>query len=233
VELQEFSPVQLYSHLGFDSSPMPLIVDKRGEAAQLMREHLELNTLNLEPTAAELTSVNGDEKFRIGLLQIYGQVSAFEDPDKAIQRIRSFLEMAIAFLNPSKVEKLTFRTLSVAPTNSFDELKDILNDRLLGGAGGARIALGADISDSGWVLESESGDATQRLQFGAMRGDQLQGILEMTETFGPPEMLYVLTESRMTVSLASSEILDEWTKAREEHSAFTTRTSSWLGSVTA
>lgn len=233
MELQEFAPVQLYSHLGFDSNPMPLIVDKRGEAAQRMREHLELNTLNLEPTAAELTSVSGNEKFRIGLLQIYGQISAFEDPDEAFQRILGFLEMAIAFLKPSRVEKLTFRTLSVAPTSSFDELRDVLNDRLLGGANGARKALGADISDSAWVLESESGEATQRLQFGAMKDAQLKGILDMTETVGPPEMLYVLTESRFPVSLASSEILDRWTQAREEHGAFTTRTSAWLGSVAA
>lgn len=230
MELQEFSPVQFYWHLGFESEPVPLIVDRRGEAAQRMREHLDLNKLNLEPTAAELTSERGDEKFRIGLLQIYGQISAFDDADGAMERIRGFLEFAIEFLKPT-VDTFTFRTLSAAPTSSFEDLRDVINDRLVGDVDGLRKALGTSVSDSGWVLESQSGSTTQRLQFGPMKDDQLKGWLEMTEKAGPPEMLFLLTESRVSDAPPSSEILEHWARARDSHVGLTERTSQWLNSV--
>jgi hypothetical protein len=227
VELQEFSPVQYFSHLGYDNAPEPLIVDKRGEAAQRMRDHLDLDTLNLHPTAAEMAAADGREKFRIGLFQTYAQISAFDDAEEAVERVRSYLSIATDFLKP-KVERITLRTFVVAPTSSFEDLRDVLNRRLLGGVDKAREALGADISDSSWVLESESQDTTRRLQFGPMRDSQLQGMLEMTERFGPPEMLFLLTESRSTLAIDDSEILGAWAKLWDAHEKFTARTSDWL-----
>lgn len=227
MELQEFSPVQYFSHLGYDNAPEPLIVDKRGEAAQRMRDHLGLDTLSLQPTAAELAAADGREKFRIGLVQIFSQISAFDDPDEALERVRSYLAIATDFLNP-KVERITLRTFVVAPVSSFEDLRNVLNDRLLGGVDKAQRALGGDISDSAWVLESESQDTSRRLQFGPMRDSQLQGLLEMTERFGPPEMLFLLTESRSTVSIDGSAILSTWAKLWDAHEKFTARTSDWL-----
>lgn len=227
MELQEFSPIQYFSHLGFDSIPEPLIVDKRGEAAQKMRDHLDLNSLSLHPTAAELTAPDGREKFRIGLVQIYGQVSAFEDAQEALARVRSYLAMATDFLQPT-VERITLRTFVAAPASSFEDLRDTLNRQFLGSADKARKALGADIADSAWVLESESGETSRRLQFGPMKSNQLQGMLEMTDQYGPPEMLFLLTESRSSVSISGGDILRTWSDLWDTHDGFTTRTSEWL-----
>jgi hypothetical protein len=203
------------------------MVDRRGEAAGKMRELLDLPSMSLDPTAAELKSNDGREKFRIGFMQILAELSGFDQFDDATARSREFFEMALDFLGPDP-ESINLRTADIAPAASFDELRDRLHETIVVDAAGLQEAIGSQLSDTAWVFEFESGENSGRVQFGPMKIEQLDTLLGVTDSVGgPSEMLFLTTETKTRAS-SGKDMIENWEAALTSHRRVAERAGTWL-----
>jgi hypothetical protein len=194
VELQEFALVQLYARVGF-AAPQPLILDKLGRTAVVMQDALGLTDFTMHPTAVEVESAGGRDKFRIGIAQAFASLTSFDDPDDGVDQARRFLQTATAHLDQARIGEATVRLVEVAPTSSFDELRSSMIDKITVGGGPLRSAIGVGISDVGWAFDLAEDRITGRVQFGPMKIGQLESVLGV-ESSGdlPPEHLFKLVE---------------------------------------
>lgn len=229
MELQDFAPQQIYSQLEF--SPAASIVDRRGETAESMLDFLKLSNLSLHPTAVELTSEDGREQYRIGLIQIYGLISGFVDFEEASEKVGDFLRMAVDHLGPPTVEAINLRTCDIAPVESFENLRDRLNETLVAGIGGVKSAIGVPLSDSGWVFEFEDAKVSGRIQFGPMKSDQLKEILKVEGDIEvPPNMLFLLVESKFQGN-DHEDPIKRWQAAVAKQRGMADRIGAWLAEM--
>jgi hypothetical protein len=194
VELQEFALVQLFARVGF-AAPQPSILDKLGQTAEVMQDALGLTDFTVHPTAVEVESAGGRDKFRIGIAQAFASLTTFDDPQNGERQARNFLQTATEHLEEPKIGEATIRLVEVAPTSSFEELRAAMIDRIMVGSGALRSALGVGISDVGWAFDLSEDRTAGRVQFGPMKVAQLESVmgLESSEDL-PPEHLFKLVE---------------------------------------
>jgi hypothetical protein len=229
VELQDFAPLRLYTRLLF-SETQGAVLDKRGEIAQAMAEHLKLTGVGILPTAAEVQSDDGRDHYRIGVAQTYATIGSFDKIDEAIEEARGFFEMALARLGGPPIRALNVHTVEVAPADSFELVRDRLADRLLGDAA-KRLgsAVGTPLSDMGWSAEFGDPNKKISMRLGPMQSDQLGELLEGQDPDSPPNMLFLDVDSDVQIGERSaSDAIDSWSKAVGAHRAMVARIDHWL-----
>jgi len=231
VELQDFAPQQFSSRFAF--SPAASIVDRRGETAEAMLEFLKLPGLSMHPTAVEVTSEDNREQYRIGLIQIYAVLAGFDDFEDVSGRVREFLQMAAKHLNPPDVESIDVRTCDIAPAESFEALRDRLNEALVSGVGGIKSAIGTALSDSAWVFEFEDSSVSGRVQFGPMRSEQLEEVLQVKDSIeAPPNMLFLAVDAKFQGN-EHEDVIERWQGAVAKQRGIAERTGAWLREMVA
>lgn len=194
MELQEFALVQLYARVGF-AAPQPSILDNLGRTTEVMQEDLGLSDFTVHPTAVEVESSGGRDKFRIGIAQAFASLTTFDDPEDGEKQARKFLQMAMSHLGEPKVGEATVRLVEVAPTSSFDELRAAMINKIMVGGPALRSALGVGVSDVGWAFDLAEDRITGRVQFGPMKVTQLESVLGLESSSDlPPEHLFKLVE---------------------------------------
>ncbi len=198
-----------------------------------MVEHLKLAGVNIHPTAAEVRSEDGRDRYRIGVAQALAMLGNFDKVEDAIERARGFFEMALDRLGGPGVGRLNVHTVDVAPADSFELVRDRLAEILLGGhartLGGA---VGAPLSDMGWSAEFEDTNRKVTVRLGPMQSEQLDELLEEQDADAPPNMLFLDVDSELQITeRGGRDAIDSWAKAVEMHRAMTTRMGDWLREV--
>jgi hypothetical protein len=232
MELQDFAPLRLASRLAF-SETQGSVLDQRGGIAQAMAKHLGLADVSIHPTAAEVRSQDGRDRYRIGVAQTYVVLGSFDKIEEAIERARRFFEMALARLDDPGVDRLDVHTIDVAPADSFELARDRLGASLLGErAQTLGSAAGVPLSDMSWI--AEFGDTSRKVtvQLGPMQSEQLSELLQEQDADFPPNMLFLDVDSDLQIGEHSArDAIESWAKAVETHRAMTTRMGDWLREV--
>ncbi len=198
-----------------------------------MLDFLKLPSLSLHPTAVEVASEENREQYRIGLVQIYALLTGFDDFEEASGKVGEFLQMAVEHLDPPKVEAINVRTCDIAPVESFEDLRDRLNEALVSGIGGVRNAIGVPLSDSAWVFEFEDANVSGRIQFGPMQSEQLEEVLQVKEGIEvPPNMLFLLVDSKFQGN-EHEDAVERWRRAVAKQRGMAERTGAWLTEMVA
>lgn len=232
MELQDFALLRLYTRLLF-SDTQGIVLDKRGELAQVMTQHLELRGVSIHPTAAEVQSEDGRDRYRIGVAQTYAMIGNFDKADGAIESARGFFDFALDRLGGPRVRGLNVHTVGVAPADSFELVRDRLADRLLGDAAKSLSgAVNAPLADMGW--SAEFGDPNKKItvRLGPMQSEQLGELLQEQDPDSPPNMLFLDIDSDLQIGDQSArDAVESWAKAVESHRAMTLRIGNWLKDV--
>jgi hypothetical protein len=229
VELQDFALLRLYTRLLF-SQNQGTVLDKRGETAQAMAEHLQIDGVSILPTAAEVESEDRRDRFRIGVAQTYAMIGNFDKIDEAVDRARRFFEMAFELLGSPGIRALNVHTVAVAPADSFELVRDRLADRLLGSAASELgSAVGSPLRDMGWSAEFEDLNRKITVRLGPMQNEQLGELLQEQDPDSPPNMLFLDVDSDVQLGeRGTGHAIESWAKAVESHRDMTTRIGDWL-----
>jgi hypothetical protein len=229
VELQDFAPQHLYSQLVF-AEPEASILDRRGATTKAMREHLKLSNYTLHPTAVEVASDDNRNQYRIGIAQVFASLMSFDDFAGASSQTRGFLEMALEHLQNPGVAELNVRTYDIAPTDSFEQLRDSLIAGLAPGAKGLISTVGVPLTDAGWVFEFNDQNSAVSVQLGPMLGGQLEVMLrDQGSGSYPPNALFLSVDSKLRREDAKSpDAVDWWSRAVEGNRKRVARIGEWL-----
>ncbi len=232
MELQDFAPLRFYTRLVF-SEPQSFVLDQRGKTAHEMSKHLKLAGVIIHPTAAEVKSEDGRDGFRIGVAQTYALLGNFDRIEEATEQAQEFFEMALDHLGHPKVSGLNIHTVEVAPTDSFELVRDRLTDGLLsGGSAALGTAVGAPLSDVGWSADFVEPNRKISIRLGPMQSDQLGELLQEQDPDSPPNMVYLDVDSDSQIGERSSkDAIESWTQAVATHQAMTARINDWLRKV--
>jgi len=229
VELQDFATRELYSRLGFNQ-PVLSILDRQGETMQLMHEALDLTNFTVPPTAVEVADEQNRDQFRIGRHQIFSRLTTADDLEDAVNRIEAFFNVALGHLDPPHIDSINVRSCDIAPAESFEGLRDRMNESLINDFSGLKNAMSIASSDAGWVQEFDEGDISGRVQFGPMRSEELADLLQVPErTDDPPNMLFLLVNTNViTPNLSTADAVERWQSATERQRGIANRVGGWL-----
>jgi hypothetical protein len=229
MELQDFALQHLYSQLGFAES-QPAVVDTRGSTAKAMQKHLGLTNASLQPTAAEVSSDDGRDHYRIGIAQTYASLMNVDDLAQAKEQTDGFLKMAMEHLQKPAVAALNIRTFDIAPADSFEDLRDALRRGLTPAAPGLIDAVGVPLSDLTWVFEFKDQDTAVSVQFGPMENEQLRAILQDPDGADYPDnALFLSVDTKLRHKDGNSQDpLEWWDRSVEAHRKKAGRIGEWL-----
>jgi hypothetical protein len=78
------------------------VLDRRGAIAKAIQAHLDQASVSVLPTAAEGDAGGGRDHYRIRVAQTFVSLMNVDDLGDARERTRSFLEMAMGYLDQQK-----------------------------------------------------------------------------------------------------------------------------------
>jgi hypothetical protein len=231
VELQDFALQHLFSRLEL-AETQGAIIDRRGATADAMSKHLGMSNVLLQPTAAEVTSEDGLDKFRIGIAQVYASLGSFNDFEDACVRTRDFFEMAADQVSGLTVRQVEIRSWDIAPVDSFEALRDRLAEKLLGSAKEIAGIVGSRLTDAGWTLEFREDDSSVSVRFGPMQSAQLRSSLQGeqgADSDYPANFLFLEVYREVGNQTVSGEhALDWWKKVMTANRAMSEHIGGWL-----
>ncbi|HEY2714731.1 MAG TPA: hypothetical protein VGI73_00765 [Solirubrobacterales bacterium] len=228
MELQGLAPIQVFCRLVYGTAPT--ILDRKGDTMQVLHDSLGLENFTMGQTSVEVSGQDERNKFRIGINQIFANLTDFDDLEDARTQTREYFELALEHLQPDAIDRITVASFDIAPTESFEALRNRLNEALYSDYAGIAQAIGYNISDSAWVHEFAQGDVSGRIQFGAMRSDELPMRLEVPEVQdAPPNMLGVLAEVNFAVGgLVRNKAVSRWEQALDKQRELVTHAGQWI-----
>lgn len=197
---------------------------------QMMHDLLELSNFSINPTSIEVTGEGERNKYRIGISQIFANLTDFDDFEHATSQTGDYLKAAVDHLQPPAVDAISIVSLDVAATESFEVLRDRMNERLVSDSSGLFGAVGYDIQDSAWTQEFAQGDTTGQIQFGPMRNEELPSRLQVPEIEGaPPNMLGVMTDFTVqTGGVDPTKALAKWNDVLGKQRDLVANVFGWL-----
>ena len=99
--------------------------------------------------------------------------------------------------------------------------------------GGVKSAIGIALSDSAWVFEFEDAGVSGRVQFGPMKSDQLEDILQIKDGIeAPPNMLFLVVDSKFKGN-DHEDAVERWARAVAKQRGIAERTGAWLKEMVA
>lgn len=229
MELQEFAGVQLYSQLGY-SAAAPSILDRQGATMSALQEHLQLTDFTLNPTAVEVGTDDGQDRFRIGIYQTFASLMKFNHEDEALSTTRDFFSMAIEHMDRPAIAGVNIRVQRIAPVDSFEELRDALATSLTQDMNELQNAVGIPLQDVGWSYDFDGDGLVAKVAFGPMRPSQLLEILGAgNEDDFPPTFLFLRVDASMQNSGdRDSDPIKLWEGAAERVSRLADRLGGWI-----
>jgi len=229
VELQDQAPLSLFSRVAYNNAATA-ILDRKGEAMQILHDLVELENFTVHPTAVEVTGENERNKFRWGINQIFANLTEIDDLDDATNRTDAFFRKGLELLQPGSLDVVTITSLDVAAVESFEELRDRMHEVLVSDFSGLSKAVGYDIGDTAWVLEFGQGDTTGRVQFGPMRSEELPARLKIPRfDDAPPNMLGVFVDLVFRPDEAGrSNVITSWRRALDKERVVVSNVMNWI-----
>jgi hypothetical protein len=229
VELQDLAPQQVFSRLTY-TKPATSIIDRQGETIQFLHDLLDLSNFTLPPTAVEVADEDERNKFRIGIKQTYAALTDIEDLDDAVEKTRKFFTSAIEHLQPPTIDGVQIVTWDIAPAESFEGLRDRLNEALMSDFSGLSDAIGLAVIDAAWVQEFDEDGNSGRIQFGPMQSDELaQRMSVPPRSDDPPNMLGIMADVTFaTGSVDSAEAVAMWESSLEKQRGMIDRVGRWI-----
>ncbi len=131
-------------------------------------------------------------QYRIGTAQALASVENFDELEEVQADLMRFFKLALARLGGPRVARVEVQTYDMAPTDSFEELRDTLARSLIAPAQRLAEVVGKPPSDAGWVMEFLGGDPRITMRFGPMKAEQIKKLLRDQRDDSYPEQCLFL-----------------------------------------
>ncbi|HXR30540.1 MAG TPA: hypothetical protein VN752_05325 [Solirubrobacterales bacterium] len=227
MEIQEFAPRHLIAQFGFQKKQAS-VVDRRGALAGELQELLGASSASLDPTAAEVTTRDGMNKFRIGMVQLVAVLN-IDDFDDDMRKVEDFFQRGMDLLDAPPLAQVVAHTSDVAAVPSFDDLRDGLLEALSSTSSRLRDAVGIPLSDLGWSYDFDDDRWIVQVRIGPMRDDELRQLFEAPDaTDFPAASLFVDVKAKLRVGDSKKDSLDLWASALERNRQITANLTAWL-----
>jgi hypothetical protein len=192
VEVQELACKALIANVRFRLSP--LFADNRGALIQRLGELLGTNEFGWTETGVQVFTADKKDLFTVSGRDLVATCEHFEDQEEAARKIRVFVAAMLDALQVERYQFLGVRTHWIAPTDSFNELRDALIDKIGGGRAVLNEVAGKPVTDVGWVFEFHGEDPRITVRVGPMKPEQAiaMQVFRVDDTsLYPPEFLFL------------------------------------------
>jgi hypothetical protein len=176
MEVQDFALHMLLARLVFKEAT-PSVVDQRGALIAALQEEFASMEFTVESAAVEVFGEHRSTQYRIGTAQAVASVENFDDLEDVRRDLNRFFLLALTRLEGPRVSQIEVRSYDMAPTDSFDALRDALAASLVAPAPRLAEVVGKPLSDAGWIMDFLGGDPAVRMRFGPLRIEQVKTLL--------------------------------------------------------
>jgi len=191
MELQDFAPHLLLAQVVF-KEPSPAVIDQRGAWITTLGEKFGATEFSAEAAAVEAFSEDKRKQYRVGTMQVVASVENFDEIERVGKELGEFVDVALTRVNRPRVAQVRVKTYDLAPTDSFDELRDALAASLLTPTQKLAEIVGKPMSDVGWVMEFLGSNPNITVRFGPMKIDQIKTMLRDERDSQYPEQFLFL-----------------------------------------
>jgi hypothetical protein len=191
VEVQELACKALMANVRFRLSP--LLADNRGALIQRLGDLLDTNEFGWTESGVQVFTTDKKEFFSVSGRDVVASCEHFEDREETAAKIRAFVAAALDALAVEHYDFLGVRTFWIAPTDSFDGLRDALVAKFAGGRAALNDLVGKAMTDVGWVFEFHDADPRVTVRLGPMKSAQAmaQAFRVDDAAVYPPEFLFL------------------------------------------
>lgn len=191
MEVQDFAPHMLLARLVFRESS-PVVIDQRGALIATLRNEFEATQFAVENAAVEAFGEHRSTQYRVGTAQVLASAENFDERQQVQADLERFFKLALTRVGGPRVAQIEVRTYDMAPTDSFEELRDALAGSLVAPTQRLAEVVGRPLSDAGWVMEFLDGDPRITMRFGPMKSEQIKTLLrDQRDDRYPEQCLFV------------------------------------------